>query len=182
MLASVPLVLAALLAPAHAAPIASTYDEATCASVRGEDPDGWARAAIGEDAPAPLPPSNDCAIVVPAPIAADCNDPLASRLVGRMTGEMIGTCAMPRITGSRNGLRPAHSDAERRVQRLLVEVAAGDSALPLAPPSPDRDAQPVLLASRPALPSPLFTGRLHFPAPPSLCSISGDTLLRPPRA
>lgn len=160
--------------------LASTYDQATCATIHGGDADDWDRAAIGEDAPA-VAPVNDCPIAPPrpAPIAADCNDPLASRWLG----EMIGTCDMPRGSAVRpNGLRAAHP-RDPRAQRLLVELAtSNDGAAPFVPLAPDREASPAVLAARPRLPTPPPSGLVaHRDATPWR-SVGREPLLRPPRS
>jgi hypothetical protein len=172
----------ALVAPA-AGKLASTYDQATCATIHGAESDDWDGAAIGEDSPVPSVTEEECSltVVVPARLA-DCNDPLASRWFG----EMIGTCDMPRSNGApRTGLRAAHPEGRRA--RLLIEIANGDSASPdgaspLAPPADPRSPTPALLPTLPVLAIPSrFVLLFATPAQP-LASIAGDTLLRPPRA
>src|SRR5688572_10166156 len=189
-LALVQLVLAAVLGPAPtpsaaqlaARELASTYDEASCAAVQGDAADGWDRAAIGEDVVViPTALANDCPLVAarPAPIAADCNDPLASRWVG----DMIGTCDMPRAGGPRpHALRPSRG-RDPRAQRLLVEVAAGnDGAAPFVPTAPEREAIPAVLVSPPRLPTPPELGAVSHLALAPWRSIGHEPLLRPPRA
>jgi hypothetical protein len=82
-----------VLSPTMAGPIASTYDEAACASSRLEEGgaadllDGslFADGGTGRACSEPTSP-------VAAPVIIDCNDPGVSVWVG----EMIGSCDMPR--------------------------------------------------------------------------------------
>jgi hypothetical protein len=183
--ASIPLVLSLAVAPAQPAhpktdvELASTYDQATCATLDGVLADGWDRAAIGEDAPAPQL-DDDCRPQA-APVA-DCNDPQLGKF-SPWVGEMIGTCDMPR-PHAHPTLRALRAHDEHRAQRLLAELASqSDSAAPLGIPAPDHDFSPALLsANLAALMAPAPFGVIHFDAPRALRSISLDGLLRPPRA
>ena len=187
LFASLPLALALAAVPAPTVthvPLASTYDQATCASTRGPldegEGGGWDRAAIGEDGPAPAINNEDCRSSIAAPpLAVDCNDPLVTPWVG----EMIGTCDMPRATGPRATLRAARAHDDHRAQRLLAELAsATDTTAPLNTTPPEREAPPALLSTLPSMLAPAATGLLAIVAPSVLVSISGDQLLRPPCA
>ena len=180
VLASLPLALSLAVAPVPArAELASTYDQATCATVdaRSQDVDGWDRAAIGEDAPA-APQLDECRPLAP-PVAADCNDPLVTPWVG----EMIGTCDMPRGNVPHPSLRAVRSHDDHRAQRLLAELSVqNDSAAPLGVPAPERAPSPATVAAAPRLLPPLPIGVVAFDAPHALRSVSLEGLLRPPRA
>ena len=178
--ASVPLVLSLAVTPAppaHVAMLASTYDQATCATLDRVDDDGWERAAIGEDAP-PLPLSDDCH-PQPAPVA-DCSSPQISALVGGM----IGTCDMPRPGAPHPTLRALRTQDQHRAQRLLAELASqSDSATPLNLPAPEHELSPAIVAAElPGLRAPQPIGDVLYDAATPLRSISLDGLLRPPRA
>ncbi len=159
--------------PVARGPLASTYDEAACATLQDGD-DDWGRSAIGENEP---PSPNDCPIVAPrAAVASDCH---ASPYL--WVGEMIGTCDMPRRDPGGPAPRLARAGAERRAHRLLVELATGNGRAPVTP-LPEHKAQPALLPSAPALappsPAPLLLLAVHV-AP---LARPTDELLRPPRA
>jgi hypothetical protein len=164
--------------------LASTYDQATCATVLADGTagtDGWDRAAIGEDA-AQRPADEDCPVSLSPPrtALADCNDPLASLWLG----EMIGTCDMPRGSNlPRPSLLAARSHDERRAQRLLVEIEARDDGrAPVRPLTPDRDLTPAALASVPSRAPPAARPLALLSTSTPLRSLSHAPDPRPPRA
>jgi hypothetical protein len=157
--------------------MASTYDEAACASLHADE-DDWARSAIGELIELG-PVETDCleTSIAPLPSRAtlaklDCDEPAA--------WAMIGTCALPhtsKLPGAH--LRAASDHSQRRAFRLL---AANDSTPPLAPPPTSHDFAPLHPSTPPALVAPAPRAHLAHWIAPRLRSIAYDTLLRPPAA
>jgi hypothetical protein len=173
ILASVPLALSLAVAPQ-----ASTYDQATCATLLGGLDDGWERAAIGEDAPS-VPALDECQNAAPLIVVRDCNDPLATRWVA----EMIGICDMPRRAESYAHLRAARSHDERRAQRLLAELSSrSDAAVPVNVPTPEHGSPPALLASRPSVTPPSAFVTIEPDPRPRPPSITYQPVPPPPRA
>lgn len=166
--------------PAAALPsntLASTYDQASCATIHGVESDDWDRAAIGEDAPAP---DEECPVTVAGalpPPRLDCNDPLS----GRWFTDTIGTCATPKNSGiPQAGVKAARSESRRK--RAMVELAGNETMAPLAPPPDERPPAPAHVVAPPTLKIPTSYVLLTATTPAALRSISGDELLRPPRA
>lgn len=155
--------------------LASTYDEATCATVRNGDADDWTTAAIGEDAPGDAADCPQSVVVPRAPLASlFCNDAIPSAFADNL----IGTCVMPKSSGAPQAAMLAARDHAKHTLRL----ALGDEAhMPFSAP-PEHESTPLdvhaaSLFAAPASRPYAFT--LHAAA---LRSIPGDTLLRPPRA
>jgi hypothetical protein len=157
--------------------LASTYDQATCATIHGSDADDWDRAAIGEDAPAPaLETECPTALLVPPP-RLDCNNPQTSHWFN----DTIGTCDMPRGSNvPQAGMKAARNEGRRA--RLVIEVAGNETLAPLAPPPDEKPPTPAFISTIPKLDVPTGYILLSAASPRPLGSISGDELLRPPRA
>ena len=166
----------AAVAPASpaAVPMASTYDEATCASLHAGD-DDWAHAAIGEMAPSETDcPQAETRAAQPsraALVKLDCDEPAP--------WPMIGTCAVPRMNGKEPRLHAVTDHAPRRAFRLLAQP---DSTPPLAPPPPTHEVAPLHVSSTPTLTTPLAVAHVACWTTPSLRSISTEPGLRPPAA
>ena len=179
---SLALALLAAAGPAeHRAPAApaSTYDEATCATLvandLGEAADGWDRAAIGEVAPA-LFLDEDCRPQVTN--TAACDTPQASLWVN----DLFVRCDMPRM----HDLLAPHPHLvrardSRRGARFLTSLSS-DGSSPLAGSSPEHDALPAMLSSALSLRGPAVHGEMSFRFAHRLGVPNVDELLRPPRA
>ena len=199
LLAALPFALSLAAAATPAAPtaqpahvvVSSTYDEATCAGLRGEltpeGMDGWDRAAIGENIPLALV-DDDCPVAaVPVGRASACadpeNDPLVRRQLSQLFGEKIDTCYVPRMSGTRNAVKAARPDEQRRAQRILGQPSDCDAAAPLAPRAEPRDPLVAITIALDALPSPVVgeealpTLPLRIPPAPSY-----EPQVPPPRA
>lgn len=181
---SLALALLAAAGPAeHRAPVpstyASTYEEATCATLVandvGEAADGWDRAAIGEVTPVVFL-DEDCRPQT-ATNPGDCDAPQASLWVK----DLFVRCDMPRmheLMASRPHLARAHDN--HRGSRFLTSLSDGSS--PLASNAPQHDALPAWLSSALSLRGPGALGRLSLRFARGFGVLNVDELLRPPRA
>jgi hypothetical protein len=166
-------------APA-AAPYASTYEEATCATLAANDlgdaADGWDRAAIGEVAPVVFL-DDDCR-PQSASNPADCDAPQASFWVR----DLFVRCDMPRM----HDLLAPHPHLvrardSRHGSRFLTSLSS-DGSSPLAGSAPEHDALPAMLSSVLSLRGPAVLGEMSFRCAHRLGVPNVDELLRPPRA
>jgi hypothetical protein len=177
---SLALALLAAAGPAeHRAPAASTYDEATCATLAANDlgdaADGWDRAAIGEVAPVVFL-DDDCR--PQASNAAACDAPQASVWVH----DLFVRCDMPRM---HELLAPhphlSRARDSRHGSRFLTSLSS-DGSSPLAGSAPEHDALPAMLSSALSLRAPAVHGEMSFRCAHRLGVPNVDELLRPPRA
>jgi hypothetical protein len=154
---------------AKPAPVASTYDQATCAALHAAE-DDWSTAAIGELTPA----QEDAGCSQPVPVtplsAVECETLLP--WIGQ------GTCAVPR--GNAPSVRTERD--RRRVLPLLLELTATDTSTPLAPPRAMPEHAPLSLRALPILFAPDTHALSTHWSSPTLRSITSDVLLRPPQA
>ena len=169
--------------PAAAGPreLASTYDQATCASVHNGEADDWTAAAIGEDGPgdpAECPQSLGHAElrgVTPRPplVSLYCNDAIPSAFANNL----IGTCVLPKSASTpQAAIRTARDHAKQRALRLGL---GAEAHMPFAAP-PEHDATPVDWHLPPALGGPAPIPLVYAASRHALVSITGDALLRPP--
>lgn len=169
--------------PAAAGPrgLASTYDQATCASVHSGDADDWTAAAIGEDGPGDpteCPQSlghADLRGVAPrAPLVSlYCNDAIPSAFANNL----IGTCVLPKSASMpQAAIRTARDHAKHRALRLGL---GAEAHTPFAA-APEQDATPADWQAPPELSAPTPTPLAYSASRDALRSITGDTLLRPP--
>ncbi|MEO6954818.1 MAG: hypothetical protein ABI321_23665 [Polyangia bacterium] len=156
--------------------LASTYDQATCASVHNGEADDWTTAAIGEDTPRDAAECPQSVVVPRAPIASlYCNDAIPSAFANNL----IGTCVLPKsATTPQAKMRTERDHAKQRALRLGL---GAEAHTPFTAP-PEHDATPVELQLVPELVTPTPMLYAYPIRRDALSSISGDTLLRPPRA
>ena len=158
--------------------LASTYDEATCATVRNGEADDWTLAAIGEDAPGEpteCPQSIDSMRDALRPAASlFCNDAIPSAFADNL----IGTCVMPKSASApQAAIRAARAHAKHTLKLGL----GAEAHLPFAI-APQHDATPLDVHTTVPLTAPAPRAYQFSFRPDSLRSIPGDTLLRPPQA
>lgn len=191
--AALPLAVTLAALTPGAGPEASTYDQATCAALRGEKSleglgnlDGWDRAAIGE---LTLEADDACptaAVQLARTTAcAEETDPVLRRHLAQLWGDRLETCYLPRINANRAGLRALRRDDvdSRRLPRLLLgQLSDTDGSQPL--PQPERrDTVWALVSAPQPVPGPSSVDvSASFRAPPPLSSISHQPSVPPPRS
>lgn len=169
-------------AGAGSQPAASTYDQATCAALRGEltieGMDGWDRAAIGENAPVTPDLDEDACpeIAVQAGRYTACAD-------AKLFGDKLVTCYLPRITGKHAGLRPLRAEDARHAHVLLGQVNDDESSAPPLPQPERREPLWALTQTSGLLSAPLAIDRVLLTSlPQRLQSQSYQPSVPPPRA
>ena len=162
--------------------LASTYDEATCATVRNGEADDWTWAAIGEDAPGE-PTECPQSIDGLRDGLRDALRPAASlfcidAIPSAFADNLIGTCVMPKSASApQAAIRAARAHAKHTLKLGL----GAEAHLPFAI-APQHDATPLDVHTTVPLTAPAPRAYLLSFRPDALRSIPGVTLLRPPQA
>ncbi len=177
--------LAVTLAVSALQPAASTYDQATCAALRGEvtleGMDGWDRAAIGENAPV-APGGTGNADACPE-IAVQAARYFTACVDAHLFGGKLDTCYLPRITGKHAGLRLPRAEDARHAHVLLGQVNDSESSAPPLPQPERREPLWALTQTSGLLSAPLVIEQaLLTSLPVRLQSQSYRPSVPPPRA